>query len=202
MRDAAKSRENRTSLERKVGAGLRGTAGTRRGRGAAWAIAVIVAVVMALGLLGAPRDILAQPGQAERVDRLTGIFSEMPTGTGLRVITPMIFIEHGTFRELESETVQIRYGDSLVPVSLADIRSVQVERHHPVKGMLWGLGSGLLVGSVSGLLFGSFFCEDPVDCESAERRGAIIGGTSLGLAGGIAGFVIGRYQVSWSPVFP
>ena len=161
-----------------------------------------VLLALALALAGLPSTALGQPGQAERVDRLSALFSDMSPETGVRVMTPGLFIEHGSFRGLEPETVRIAYEGTVIPVELGDIRSVQVERHHPIKGMLWGLGSGLLVGSVSGLLVGSFYCEDPVSCESEERRGALIGGASLGAAGGIFGFVIGKYQVSWSPVFP
>ncbi len=174
---------------------------TRSSRGG-WAGPVRAALLALLigGLV--PHAISAQPGQEQRVDRLAAIFSDMSEDTGVRVMTPMLFIEHGAFRGLEPESVRIEYGGSVVPVDLGDIRSVQVERHHPIKGMLWGLGSGLLVGSVSGLLVGSFYCDAPVSCVSEERRGAVIGGATVGAAGGIAGFLIGKYRVSWRPVFP
>lgn len=187
--------EERQSLGRsRGGARVHGCRGPVR-----WA-APLVAALLIGGLL--PHAASAQPGQDQRVDQLTSVFSGMREDTGVRVMTPMLFIEHGAFRSLEPESVRIEYGDSVVPVDLGDIRSVQVERHHPVKGMLWGAGSGLLVGAVSGLLVGSFYCDQPVSCESEERRGAVIGGTALGVAGGVVGFLIGKYQVSWSPVFP
>ena len=169
-------------------------------RGGSRGVCVLLGMALALGAL--PAVAWGQPGQADRVDRLSAIFSGMSMDTGVRVMTPGLFIEYGAFRGLEPQSVRIAYEGTVVPVELGDIRSVQVERRHPVRGMLWGLGSGLLVGSVSGLLVGSFYCEDPVDCESQERRGALIGGATLGAVGGIAGFVIGKHRISWSPVFP
>lgn len=174
---------------------------TRSSRGG-WAVLPAVALLALLSGGLVPHAVSAQPGQDQRVDRLTAIFSDMSADTGVRVMTPMLFIEQGAFRSLEPESVRIEYGDSVVPVDLGDIRSVQVERHHPIQGMLWGLGSGLLVGGVSGLLIANFYCDQPVSCESEERRGTVIGATALGAAGGIAGFLIGKYRVSWRPVFP
>jgi len=161
-----------------------------------------VLVVAASLCAVSPAAVTAQPGGIEREARLTELFSDMSVDTGLRVTTPMLFIEHGAFRGVGPGAVRIEYGGEVVPVELVDIRTVEVERHHPVKGMLWGLGAGLLVGSVSGMLVGSFYCDDPVDCVSEERKGAIIGGSSLGFAGGLGGFLIGKYQISWSRIFP
>ena len=161
-----------------------------------------ILVLGVLPVLAIPEEVAAQPGQAERVERLTDIFSQMSRDAGVRIMTPSLFIDHGSFRSLQPEAVTIEFGNDVIPVELADIRTVQVEQRHPVKGTLWGLGAGLLVGSMAGLLLGSFYCDDPVDCGPEERRGAVIGGTSLGLAGGITGFLIGRYQVSWKPLFP
>lgn len=158
--------------------------------------------VAALGLLMLPGIVQGQPGGAEREARLNQLFSRMSVDTGVRVVTPSLFIDHGSFRSVGPEAVQIEYGGRVLPVDLGEIRSVEVEGRHPIKGMLWGLGSGLLVGSVGGMLIGSFYCTDPFDCERDERRGAFIGGASLGAAGAIAGFVIGKYQVSWRPIFP
>ncbi len=159
-------------------------------------------LALVLTLAAPARHVQAQPGGAERSARLTRLFSEMSVDTGVRVTTAMLLIDHGSFRSVEDETVRIGYEGAVVPVELRDIRTVDVETRHPVKGMLWGLGTGLLVGSVGGLLLASFSCENPLDCEEADRRGAIIGGTVLGGAGALAGFVIGRYRVSWTPVFP
>ena len=159
-------------------------------------------VAVAIGLLVLPGLVAAQPGGEAREARLNQLFSQMSVDTGVRVVTPALFIDHGSFQGIGPEAVQIEYGGRVLPVELGDIRSVEVEGRHPIKGMLWGLGSGLLVGSVGGMLLGSFYCTDPFECEQDERRGAFIGGATLGAAGAIGGFVIGKYQVSWRPIFP
>lgn len=176
-----------------------GTRGASRLARAAGAFLLVALVAWG----AAPRGAAAQPGSAEREARLTALFSNMSVDTGVRVSTSMVYIERGSFRGVGEENVRIEQGGEVVPVPLADIRSVEVEEHHPIEGMLWGLGAGLLAGSVSGLLVGSFYCDDPVgDCTEEEKRGALIGGSALGAAGGIAGFLIGKYRVSWQPVFP
>lgn len=158
---------------------------------------------MGAGLwLAAPSVAQAQPGGAEREQRLTRIFSEMSVDTGLRLTTPQLYLEEAWFQSLGPEAVRVEYGGEVVPVELGDIRSVEVAGRHPVKGMLWGLGAGVLVGSVSGMLVGSFYCTDPFECRNEEKRGAYIGGASLGAAGAIGGFLIGKYQISWRPIFP
>ncbi|MDX1494085.1 MAG: hypothetical protein R3253_08510 [Longimicrobiales bacterium] len=172
----------------------------RGGTGWAKAATVFLAAV-ALGL-STPGIAVAQPGGADREARLTRLFSQMSVDTGLRLSTSRLYLEGASFRSLESEAVRVEYGGEVVPVELGDIRSVEVAGRHPVKGMLWGLGAGLLVGSVSGMLVGSYYCTDPFECRNDERRGAYIGGASLGAAGAIGGFLIGKYQISWRPIFP
>lgn len=151
-------------------------------------------------ILSAPAS--AQPGSADSEARLTGIFSGMSQDTRIRLTTPMLFIEEGAFRGLEDDVVDVRYGDGLVPVELRDIRSLQVEERHPIQGALWGLGVGALVGSVGGLMYGSFGCQTPEGCEQRGREGALRWGVAFGTAGAIGGFLIGRYRVSWRPAFP
>lgn len=161
------------------------------------ALLAIAAITLTL-----PGQAVAQPGGAEREARLNLLFSRMSVDAGVRVTTPRLYIEHGAFQSVTPQAVRIRYGGEVLPVDLGDIRSVEVEGRHPIKGMLWGLGSGLLVGSVGGMLIGSFYCTDPFDCVREERRGAYLGGAVLGVTGGIGGFLIGKYQVSWRPIFP
>ncbi len=159
-------------------------------------------LALAAAVFAFPGHASAQPGTEEREARLNQLFSQMSVDTGVRVITPRLFIDHGAFRSVTPEAVRIEYGGEVLPVELGDIRSVEVEGRHPIQGMLWGLGSGLLVGSVGGMLLGSFYCTDPFDCEREERRGAYIGGAALGATGAIGGFLIGKYQISWRPIFP
>lgn len=162
--------------------------------------ALLVATTMCVM---APRPAVAQPGNAEREARLTALFSRMPVHRSVRITSSMVYIEHGSFRGVGEENVRVEQGGEVVPVPLSDIRSVEVAEQHPIEGMLWGLGAGLLVGSVSGLLVGSFYCDDPVgSCTDEEKKGALIGGSALGIAGGIGGFIIGKHRVSWQPVFP
>lgn len=160
------------------------------------------ALLLVATWLAWPSPSAAQPVSPERDARLTGIFADMSPGSSVRVTTPTLFIDEGSFRTLEADVVQIQYGESVVPVSLEDIRTVLVEARHPVKGALWGLGVGALVGSVTGLMVGGFGCTTPEGCASTEHEGAIRWGSVFGVAGAIGGFVIGRYSVYWKPVFP
>ena len=87
-------------------------------------------------------------------------------------------------------------------MNLEEIRAVSVRSAHTVQGSLWGLGSGLLVGSVGGLLVGSFGCKSPTECVDSERDGAIWGAIIVGGLSTAAGFLLGRRDVYWKPVFP
>ncbi|MDH3272667.1 MAG: hypothetical protein OEN56_15120 [Gemmatimonadota bacterium] len=144
----------------------------------------------------------AQPDPGERSNRLLELFSRMAPNTGVRVTTPVLFIAEGTFRELGEDLVVIGYQGEVVPVYLDEIRTLQVEGRHPIQGTLWGLGAGILVGSVAGMMVASFDCRTPTGCQNSERAGAIRWGTVFGTAGAIGGFVIGRYTISWKRIFP
>lgn len=174
--------------------------GDRVGR-ARFSLLVALAVASAASA-ASPDRTAAQVGEGDREAALTDVFSDLAPGTEVRVNTPMLFIEEGSYRGLAPGVVEIEYGGRIVPVNLRDIRTLLVEDNHPVEGMLWGLGVGILAGSLTGLMVGSFGCPTPDACESTEREGAIRWGSVIGAAGAITGFVVGRHSVYWRPVFP
>jgi len=144
----------------------------------------------------------AQIPSALNQQRLHSIFTEMAPDTDVQVVTPMLTIERGTFRHFTDEIVGIEHEDETVPVHLSNIRSLSVRESHPVKGMLWGVGVGALVGTMVGLVSGSFQCRDPIDCADSERDQALAGGIIGGATGLVTGFLIGRLVDFWEPVFP
>jgi hypothetical protein len=103
---------------------------------------------------------------------------------------------------LGDRTVTLRNEDLSIDVPLADIRGVAVRDSHWLQGMLWGGTTGAVLGSVVGVMIGSWGCSTPVDCEDDENRGAITWGFIGGAVGGLGGFVIGRHSFYWRPVFP
>ena len=87
-------------------------------------------------------------------------------------------------------------------VNLSAIRGIAAEQSNWLKATLWGTTGGMLVGSVFGLMIGSFKCSDIETCLSDERAGAVRWGATLGLVGGGAGFVLGRKVVIGRRFFP
>jgi hypothetical protein len=51
-------------------------------------------------------------------------------------------------------------------------------------------------------MVGSFDCNTPLGCNDSERQGALRGAVVIGLAGAITGFLVGRADDYWKPVFP
>jgi hypothetical protein len=152
----------------------------------------------------------ATPGAAQEVpvvmvtsqERLHALFSQLSPNRHVQVVTPGLFVEDGEFLGLGTSVVELSQGGAPVSVELDEIRAVSLRSGHSIQGMLWGLGAGLLVGSVSGLMVGSFNCQTPAGCNSAEKEGAVRWGSVFGVIGGAAGFMIGRHNVYWRPVFP
>ena len=161
-----------------------------------------------LALLGAAlldvhrADAQSVPGGDE--ERLRALFTEMPARETLQLITPELIVDNARFVSLEPSTVELRQLGTGVPISidLTAIRGVAVERRHWLQGTLWGLGGGLLAGSMFGLMIGSFECDSVEVCRSSERRGAVRWGMALGVVGGGVGFALGRRDVYWKPIFP
>jgi hypothetical protein len=163
-------------------------------------------LVTALAWLLAPRAISAQdptldPGTR---DRLTTLFSDLSPEEDVQIVTPSLFIEEGAYRGLGTDVVRVGVpgGSQTVPVDFRDIRSVSVRRGHAVKGALWGLGSGALVGGFTGFVVGGYSCNTPQGCNDLERRGAVRYGIVFGIVGAAAGYVLGRMDRDWVPVFP
>ena len=137
-------------------------------------------------------------------DRLRALFAGMAVNETLQLITPEMIVDNARLVSLEPSTVELRQLGTGVPISvdLTAIRGVAVERRHWLQGTLWGLGGGLLAGSMFGLMIGSFECDSLELCRSDERRGAVRWGTILGIVGGGVGFILGRRDVYWEPIFP
>ena len=136
--------------------------------------------------------------------RLRTLFGQMPVSETVQLITPDIIVDYAQFVSLEPSTVELRQLGTDVPiiVDLSAIRGVSVERRHWLQGTLWGLGGGLLAGSMFGLMIGSFECDSVELCRSSERKGAVRWGMALGVIGGGVGFTLGRRDVYWKPIFP
>lgn len=135
-------------------------------------------------------------------ERLQALFAQVSPAEHVQVVTPLIFVEDAEFVAVGRSVVELNQAGTPVSVELADIRSVSVRAGHSLQGALWGAGSGVLVGAVSGMMAASFTCVTPEACSSAEKEGALRWGTLFGVVGAATGFVIGRYNVYWKPIFP
>ena len=134
-------------------------------------------------------------------NRLRTLFSGLPVGENIQLVTPEIILEDARLISLEGSTVQLEQVGTGIPivVDLTAIRGVSVQRRH---GTLWGTSTGLLAGSIFGLMIGSFNCTTVDRCRADERAGAVRLGTTLALVGGGIGFALGRRDVYWYPIFP
>lgn len=135
-------------------------------------------------------------------ERLRELFAQLSPRDDLQLTTPVLFIERATIESVTPRSVLVLTDGEPRTVNLEEIRAVSVRSAHTVQGSLWGLGSGLLVGSVGGLLVGSFGCKSPTECVNSERDGAIWGAVIVGGLSTVTGFLLGRRDVYWKPVFP
>lgn len=152
-----------------------------------------------------PSDAAAQAGEPRPQDareRLVTLFSGLSPQEDVQIATPSLFIEEGRARFLGPDVVEVSAEGQTVPLDLRDIRSVSVRRGHGVKGAIWGLGSGVLVGTFSGLLIAGFDCTNPVACADTEKRGAVRYGIVFGIVGAATGYLLGRMDRDWVPIFP
>jgi hypothetical protein len=153
----------------------------------------------------APVQAVAQEpaiGSPQSQERLIALFSGLSPNDNVRIVTPVLFIDDGMFRALRQEVVEVSMSGETFPVNLDDIREISVRSGHGLKGALWGLGAGILAGSVSGMMVGSFSCTTPLGCDNSEKEGALRGAVAIGLAGALTGFLVGRADDYWKPVFP
>jgi len=160
--------------------------------------------LLALLVVTAPFAVAAQsagPGSPSE-QRLRELFAQFTPRDDLQLTTPVLFIERATIESVTPRSVLVLTDGEPQTVNLEEIRAVSVRSAHTVQGSLWGLGSGLLVGSVGGLLVGSFGCESPTECVDSERNGAIWGAIIVGGLSTAAGYLLGRRDVYWKPVFP
>ena len=163
-----------------------------------------MALAVALCSVVAGGEAAAQAGPGSNEARLRALFGGMPVAESVQLVTPELLVEDAEFVSLGTSTVELRQAGTGVPieVDLTAIRGVAVQRSHWLQGTIWGLGGGILAGSVFGLMIGSFYCTTVDGCEDDERRGARVWGTTLGIVGGGIGFTLGRRDVYWQPVFP
>ena len=163
---------------------------------AALAAAVALAVAVPAGLAG---QTAAGAGSTER---LTLALSAIAPDRPVRVTTATYQLEDALVGGLGDAAVTLRNDDLSVDIPFADIRAVAVRDSHWLQGMLWGGTTGAVLGSVVGVMVGSWGCSTPVGCQDDENAGAVTWGLIGGAVGGIGGFVIGRYSFYWRPVFP
>lgn len=162
----------------------------------------VLALLMALAL--GPSVVAAQSagGIATTEERLTALFADFGPDRQIRIVTPVFFVEDASVEAVGSGFVELRQGQTTVPIDFADIRAVSVRSNHQIQGAIWGGAAGVLVGGVAGMMVASFGCTTVNDCNTLERDGAIRWATVFGVGGAVGGFVIGRYSLHWQPVFP
>lgn len=153
-------------------------------------------------LAGAPTWVAGQDGPSSTEERLRLLFGELSPNVEVQIVTPLFFVERASVERVDASSVQVTQGGTTVPLDLIDIRAVSVASNHQWQGALWGFGAGVLVGSITGMMVGSFDCMTASGCNESERRGAIRWGSVFGLGGAAAGFAIGRSTIYWRPVFP
>ena len=160
--------------------------------------------MLLLMVLTGAGDLAGQVSASTGERRLQELFSGMHPSQNVRLITPEILVDDAEFVSVTPVTVELRQVGTGVPITvdLSAIRGVSIQKRHWLQGTLWGLGGGVLAGSVFGLMIGSFKCRTVDGCGVAERRGARVWGATLGAVGGSIGFVLGRRDVYWHPVFP
>ena len=163
---------------------------------------LMAAISVLVTIVGGPAIAQAQP--VEPSERLMILFGDLASVAPLQIITPGRILDDVKFVSLQESTVRLEevVTGKLVDVNLSAIRSIAIEQDHRLKAALWGTTGGMLVGSVFGLMVGSFKCSDLETCLSDERAGAVRWGTALGLVGGGAGFVLGRRSRYWEAIFP
>jgi len=163
---------------------------------------LMAAISVLVTIVGGPA--IAQAQQVEPSERLMILFGDLASVAPLQIITPGRILDDVKFVSLQESTVRLEevVTGKLVDVNLSAIRSIAIEQDHRLKAALWGTTGGMLVGSVFGLMVGSFKCSDLETCLSDERAGAVRWGTALGLVGGGAGFVLGRRSRYWEAIFP
>ena len=163
----------------------------------------LIAVISVLvTIVGGPA--VAQAQSVEPSERLTMLFGDLASVAPLQIITPGRILDDVKFVSLQESTVQLEEiaTGALVNLDLSAIRGIAAEQSRWLKATLWGTSGGILVGSVFGLMIGSFKCSDLESCLSDERAGAFRWGATLGLVGGGAGFLLGRRSRHWEPIFP
>jgi len=165
---------------------------------------LMAATSVLVAVAGGPAITQAQAPPVEPNERLTMLFGDLARVAPLQIITPGRILDDVKFLSIQESTVQLEElaTGALVNVDLSAIRGISAEQSHWLKATLWGTSGGILVGSVFGLMIGSFKCSDLEACLSDERAGAVRWGATLGLVGGGAGFVLGRKSRHWEPIFP
>lgn len=157
-----------------------------------------------IGLLALPVGADAQaPGSVTAAEtRLAALFSDFGPDVQIQIVTPAFFVEDASVESVGSGYVELRQGETTVPIDLMDIRAVSIRSNHQIQGAIWGGAAGVLVGGVAGMMVASFGCRTVSGCNQLERDGAIRWATVFGVGGAVGGFVIGRYSFHWQPVFP
>jgi hypothetical protein len=145
------------------------------------------------------QEVLRNPA---RQARLAEVFSGLEANREVQLVTTQSFIESALLRGVDGGAVELTWKGEPLSVGLDQVRSVAVKKGHPIQGTLWGIGTGVLLGTVGGYLIVPFNCGSTEECERLGHDGAVRWGTVFGVTGAVAGFVIGRYNLTWRPIFP
>ena len=155
--------------------------------------------------IAAPVPGFAQDPGAELLasnERLIRLFSDLSPNDPVQMVTPLVSIDRGAFERVGRDSVHVTLNGVVVPVPLSHIRTVAFQSHHGLQGSLWGVVGGAVVGSMFGLIIGSFNCTTPVECQSSDKDSTIRWGAVAGIVGGGVGWLLGHRSAYWKSVFP
>jgi hypothetical protein len=147
-------------------------------------------------------SVVAQPvPMAERAERLGALFSDLGPAQ-LRVETAAGTIESGMLGPVRPQTFVLESARGPTTIDYRDVRTVAQEGGHEIQGALWGAGAGALAGGFFGLMVHSYDCTTPLSCNRSENSGGIRGAIVVGAVGALIGYLFGRRQSHWHPIYP
>ena len=157
-------------------------------------------LLLAATLLASP--VAAQPVPlTERAERLEALFSGLGPAE-LRVETSEGAIESGQLGPLRPETFVLQSVRGSTTIDYRNVAAVAQEGGHEIQGALWGAGAGALVGAFFGVMVHSYDCTSPLSCSRSENSGGVRGAIVVGAVGALVGYVFGRRQSHWHPIYP
>jgi len=162
--------------------------------------ALILLVASAVTVAASPA--VAQPVPvAERAARLGALFSDLGPAE-LRVETSAGRVESGVLGPVRPEAFVLDGIDGPLTIDYRDVQAVAREGGHGIQGAIWGGAAGALAGAFFGVMIHSYDCVTPVACNASENRGGVRGAVIVGTVGAVTGYLLGRRQSHWHPIYP